>query len=672
MQRRPDTNPKPNDASASGPSSLVPPGTSSDPVLTQAAVLAERLATFLKACFIYPDNNQRVRVTSELVLESLREAFTRRPVVEIVVGSHDLVVSGSRLPLRSHAQVWLRDLFVKALVGGVEFSPAVDAQSMTAAARRLQQAQTGKERGLGVWSDPIAGIRARELFMSGSHSETESESDSADDPDMMTGSQSARSRALESALAASSRVRESLDALRALLPTQGAEEGSAAVIDVIRELVQCLPAEASYDHAYAESLAQKILAAAQTELGRLAGGASIRRDDLATTFLSVGKKMFTATMGGAVAPPSAGRGHGDETVADSLEALIEDLNKLEIDEQSARGIEDWTLELKELQAAPAAPAASAETDTARRDKLGEAAAVESIGIVLHVLTHDGEMREPAVRHHLLVALRSGGDRVRALLSDYMAAALVGDDADQRTSWRLIRLVGDPSVVTALHAAKLLEPDLVVAQFPKTLHMFLDTLDDAEGSQKVARLGRLLDEAALASAAGWFERHSDVLSEARVERLFKSMSARALPLAALCLRHAKVDCKTAAAKFLRQCGLSGPASVAVRVVDPASRLPRGYLEELCEQVASGRPAREELTAMSGSLTRSFIQELAGDSEQEARRVFAIQALRELPTSETRVLLNDLISATRGFFLKRESRNVRRAARETVAALVRKRG
>ena len=88
------------------------------------ALLVERFATFCKTCFIYPDNSQRVQVTGELVLDSLRGMFSRRPMVEIVVGAHDLVACGARLAVQSHGQVWLRDLLVKALIGGFEFTPA--------------------------------------------------------------------------------------------------------------------------------------------------------------------------------------------------------------------------------------------------------------------------------------------------------------------------------------------------------------------------------------------------------------------------------------------------------------------------------------------------------------------------------------------------------------------
>ncbi|MEZ5967213.1 MAG: hypothetical protein R3F56_25480 [Planctomycetota bacterium] len=626
----------------------------------QATMLIERLASFLKACFIYPDNNQRVQATGEMVLEALREYFAHRPIVEIVVGSHDLVVCTSRLPLRSHAQTWLRDLFVKSLIGGVEFTPAVDMMSLTAAARRLQRSQIGKERGLAVWADPIAGVRARDLVMTGSHCDGDGEAEGA--PDTLSGSRSARSRALEATLADSARVRAKLEELRAALPQQSEAGENVAVIDVIAELVQCLPAEASHDHAYAEALAEKILAAAHAELTAVAGGAALDRDALAGTFLSVGRKMFAATLGGEQLPPTGGRGHGDEAVVDSLEDLLADLNRLEEEERNARGHEDWIRDIQSLQAT---------TSSSTTRGLAELDATELIGIVLHALTQDGALHEATVRSYLVRALQTGGEVVRTLFSDYFASALAGDDVDQRPAWRLVQIAGDPVVTAALQDAKLLEPEQVAQQFPKTFGLFLDTLHGPDAAQRLARLCRAVDPATILASTSWFEKNPDTLNEARVDRLFSCLSPRALALATLALRHAKSDCKAAATKFLRQAGLTGPASVALRVVDPASRLPREYLEKLCEQVASERPASEELVALSGSVTRAFIQDVAGNAEQEARRIFAIQSLRELPSIETRVLLTDLVTSG-GLLFKRESRAVRRVARATLETMGRKRG
>lgn len=534
--------------------------------------------------------------------------------------------------------------------------------SLIGTARRLQRAQTGKERGLQAWSDPIAGVRARDLVMTGSHAE--GDSDDEGEPDTLSGARSARSRALEAALAESARVRAKLEELRTALPARsGGADDSVAVIDVIAELVQCLPAEATHDHAYAEALAEKILTAAQAELTSAASlGSAAGRDKLASTFLSVGKKMFAASIGGELLPPTGGRGHGDEAVTDSLDELLADLHRLEQEEQGARGREDWIRDVQSLQ--------DTASSSATRS-LDDLTATELIGIVLHALTQEGVLHEAAVRTYLVRALQTGGEAVRSLFSDYFASALAGDDVDQRASWRLVRIASDPVVSAALRAAKLLEPEQVAQQFPKTFGLFLDTLDGADAGQRLARLCRALDTPTIQSAAGWFEKNPDTLSERRVERLFAHLSPRALALATFALRHAKVDCKTAATKFLRQLGLSGAASVALRVVDPANRLPREYLEKLCEQVAGERTASDELVALSGSVTRSFIKDVAGQPDQEARRVFAIQALRELPSSETRVLLNELVTAG-GLLFKRESREVRRVARATLATMGRKRG
>lgn len=262
------------------------PSTQLDPQQIGPALLVERFATFCKTCFIYPDNSQRVQVTGELVLDSLRGMFSRRPMVEIVVGSHDLVACGVRLSVHSHAQMWLRDLLVKGLIGGFEFTPAVDLRSLTEATRRLQRAQTGKERGQGVWQEPIAGVRARELVMSGSHADGNGGGSSDENGESMNGPRSGRSESLANMLANSPRVQAQLEALRQAMDasTEGEREATPAVLDVITELVRCLPAEASHDHAQAEVLAERILQATREQLQSVSSsdsGATIERDRLA-------------------------------------------------------------------------------------------------------------------------------------------------------------------------------------------------------------------------------------------------------------------------------------------------------------------------------------------------------------------------------------------------------
>jgi hypothetical protein len=633
MERRPAQITSAPAKPATGAARQAPP----DPQTLATAMLVERLATFCKACFIYPDNNQRVQVTGEQVLDSMRGLFARRPLLEVVIGSHDLVVCSTRLPMRSHAQVWLRDLFVKTLIGGLEFTPAADLTSLTACARRLQRAQTGKERGLQMWADPIPGVRARELIMTGGHGEATAGAEAADAT--MSGTRGARVRALEAMLAGSARVQQGLEELRALLPE--ADRDSGAVLDIIGELVRCLPAEANHDHAYAEALAEKIIQAVRAELTRQTPDQPLRRDQVAATFLSIGQKLFTATVAKDMPTPQAGRGHGDEKVADSLEELLADLDRLaqempKVDEQVTSG-----------------------------------GAGELVGVILHTLTQASEGGRPdALWPQLSAALQGSDVGACHVLQQYFEVALGSEDADQRPTWRIVELASHSVVRQALRATKLFEPEQVARHFPKTLGYFLDDLSPEDGAGRLTKLCRLLDADKLAAAGEWFARHPGDLDETRTERLFATMSPRALPLAALFLRHAKHDVKPPAAKFLRQLGLAGPATVALRVIDAAARLPREYLELLCAHAVAGGAPNAELVSMSGSLTRSYIQALAGQPEQEARRIFAIQALVELPGAQTRVLLKEILDAHRGvFFLKRESSAVRAVARQALAALAR---
>jgi hypothetical protein len=619
-----------------------------DPQQIGPALLVERFATFCKTCFIYPDNSQHVQVTGELVLDSLRGMFSRRPMVEIVVGSHDLVACGVRLVVQSHGQIWLRDLLVKALIGGFEFTPAVDVQALTETTRRLQRAQTGKERGQAVWPDNLRGIRTRELVMSGSHAEGDGKGGGTAPGDNLAGPRSGRSQSLANMLGSSPRVKAQLEALRKIVPALSEKQESAeapAVLDVIAELVRCLPAEATHDHGHAEALAERILTATREQLLGIPQSteeAPLQRDRLAATFLSIGQKMFRTTLTNDVLPPAAARGHGDDAITDNLDELLKELEKLRA----------------EFTSTPL--------------RMDTSAGEEVLGIVLHTLSQTEEIDTPTVRENLLVALRSNEPNVSRVLADYLEMALSGDEPDQRPTWRIFTLLDHPGVSDCVQGIDLFGAEGTARHFPKTFGLFLDTLTGPAGQQKLTKLLRLLSPAQLNAADAWLEKHPQTLSDARLDKLFASLTPRSLPFAILALRHAKPDCKAQVTKTLRQLGLAGAASVALRVVDPPSRLPREYLEQLCTCTANEAPPSPELVALSGGLTRSFIQALAGQPEAEARRIFAIQALRDLPGSESRVLLKEIATAAKGFVFKRESAAVGRAARETHEVIAAKTG
>lgn len=352
--------------------------------------------------------------------------------------------------------------------------------------------------------------------------------------------------------------------------------------------------------------------------------------------------MFRTTLTNEVLPPAAARGHGDDAITDNLDELL--------------------LELEKLRKEFGEPVTRIDINS------GE----EVLGIVLHTLSQPEEIDTPTVRENLLTALRSNEPKVTHVLSQYLELALSGDEPDQRPTWRIFRLLAHPGVAECVQNIDVFGPEGTARHFPKTLGLFLDMLMGQTGQQKLTKLLRLLTPAQLNAASTWLERHPDTLSESRIDKLFACLTARTLPFAILALRHAKIDCKMQVTKTLRQLGLTGAASVAVRVVDPPSRLPREYLEQLCTCTASEAPPSPELVALSGGLTRSFIQALAGQPEAEARRIFAIQALRDLPGSESRVLLKEITTAAKGFLFKRESAAVRKAARETLEAIAAKTG
>src|SRR5690606_18287531 len=69
-------------AAAGRPPSALSASAPSDPAGV-AAALVERLAAFLKASFLYPPGNQRVRLLADALLTALRAQLDAQPVVEL-------------------------------------------------------------------------------------------------------------------------------------------------------------------------------------------------------------------------------------------------------------------------------------------------------------------------------------------------------------------------------------------------------------------------------------------------------------------------------------------------------------------------------------------------------------------------------------------------------------
>lgn len=531
-------------AAAGRPPSALSASAPSDPAGV-AAALVERLAAFLKASFLYPPGNQRVRLLADALLTALRAQLDAQPVVELAVGSQDIVVDGVRVPIRTPAQAWLRDLLIHAHVGGFEFAPRIDDAGLAAIAAALRKVQPGRDAWPFQTGEPIPGVAVRELVMTGGHA------DEAGEGRWVAGASSERSYTLAAQLAHSAAVRARVEELQQLLAASPGARGGAR-LDVIAELVRCLPAEAREDLAYGERLAESILASTCAELRAVAGAAS-RRDNLAPLLLAVGRKLFaSASRSSSAPPPSAeGRGHGDDRITDDLGEMLAELEQLR------------------LATADGAPPAL------------DPSPAEVVGSILHS-TVSGEVGRVGMRARALVAEAvAGGDRAaRACLRRYFERAFAAEEADRDPAWRVVAFAADPRVLAALRETELLEPEQVAPRFPRAFGLFLDTLEGEGAALRLQQVRGLLHEHQLASCGAWFDRHPEELSEARVDRLFAAMSPAALPLAAIAIRHARHEVKPQAAKLLRQLALPGAASVALRVIDPPTRLPREYLEQLC--------------------------------------------------------------------------------------------
>ena len=117
------------------------------------------------------------------------------------------------------------------------------------------------------------------------------------------------------------------------------------------------------------------------------------------------------------------------------------------------------------------------------------------------------------------------------------------------------------------------------------------------------------------------------------------------------------------QFFKRMKLRPDVGLALRVVSPASRLPKSYLEGICDGAREGK-FDPKTVALSASLVCRFVRDLADEPERHDHRIYAIQSLRSVRNEEVLGLLMELKGVCGVFSMNKDLKAVRKTATEVL--------
>ncbi len=587
------------------------------------------LATFVKACFVYPENNVRVREASAGLFEQFRQLALRGDGVGIKVSAERVYCMGAPLepPFPPMVQ-WLKATLESTALAGIELESDVAEPAMFAFARRLRE-NFSKARHApsfaALWSQPIAGLRFIEPRFRGRFAAKPTHGGDqgfADSP-------ATESMHLRGTLHEHPGIRAKLDALQEAF-AQRADARDAAEergIDVVHQIVQIVPEEVRSSPAALAKTVESVLAIVVDELRHRAPQPAGDHFDFTKLVLGVCRTFFlrdTTAEGAPAAGVDQRHDHwGDRLIADDLGALLQEIAGL--------------------------PAAVTQLEL-------EESSTEQIGVYLHQFVSSTALEHVAgLKPRIVERLALPGPGELAVVAQY-AAAETHAGGQQR---RLLDLLRDSRLTQILRSTPMLSSQTVVAEFPRRFCLFLDALDpeDPVALDELAETaGRLSRDLVLRKASSLLE--DGILEEDRLRKLLLRPAFAVLSFAELAVRHGDLKHRGLVVQYLRKLDLTEPAAAAL-CLDEVD-LPASFLCTLCQE-ARQKESSPQAFRTAVHLIREFLAAAATTADAVTRQAYAVYALRKLWSEETRDLVKRLarrwVNPARAY-----PRPVRAAARE----------
>lgn len=611
-----------------------------DATRTEAGV-ARAFADFLKATFVYPENNVRVQnPLTEFLGEVL--ALGQHGLRLLFLDEHVQVNEG-RAPYAAANLTWAKEAFERALLHGIELESSVTRPALLAFARRL--AETGLRRTRGatfakLWAETGAhpGIVPLALRYA-----DESPREGMD-------LRSRQGRMLIELLEADPSVRAILDRVHERLQATSHPGEEARELHLLSTVLDSMPVEVLLDQKQVVKTVETVLQAVEQTMQEHGAIRPSEEDRLAARLLQdVGRRLFALQQGSVPADLLArnqrqgdGPGHpGDELYDEDPDALERELAKmldhpgLKIAKESVLPPLDSLGATLALLTASESPTAMAKLAQLAAESLAKAqdAELETLRAYLEPLMAEGERPR-------------GFDRLAALVS-----ALRAKEA--------LQVLVRTGMVTGITVRR---------TFPHLLGTFFDTLKASRPPDmaQVIELCRAIGPQPIRNAAKALVNDQGLLAPDRLAKVLATRNVATLPLLEVALENGQTNLVPQVVAFVRALQPTDPEAAAALIVDPPDKLPAEYLAELLRGLPTGRHGAA-VRERSAFLLRNYVREIGGDPARLAQRVKAIRALADFPGVQTVRFLETLLEGRGLLRWRREPREIRDAARQTLAVL-----
>jgi hypothetical protein len=621
--------------------------TETEELQSTATELVERLMACLKVSFLYPAGSDRVVEAGDSLREVVHLNRDENGVAVVKVIGGEITVNEEPTEPRQTFADWLRELFYECRLGGVALRPDLTHESLGEFTARLRKAKIEQKGDFAAdWPVERLDVRPIDLMFRGFHRDIDGLAPDLVDAasPMLTEplSPDSAQHSLAEKLAEEEDIAERLERLRDEWKKDSGPVIETARVDLMAEIARILPAEALRNFNRAKRLVHQVLDSLETyRPGQDTTGRTVDPAiaDLHSMALRVAKRFFDVKVPQQEPDPDddlpEGR-PGDEGIQGDLGALLTEFGEL--------------------------PDATGLTFPTSDDHLGG----ELLGIYLHRLI----VEEDPVERDLLAPLleknlADATDAKIAVLNSYLRPCLTGDpeSAQQSVNWRIIDLLRAQGMLDVLQKSGYLTPELAATLFPEFFGLFLDSLKPSseEDRERLRRAVVLIGHERMRAATNELIGEKRILTKSRIRMVLSVESVDVVPLIGIFAQNCGAETRSRIALLLRKLEPPAAESAALRAVSP-ELLPGGYLRDLCQSDWSGE--NEKLREYSLFLLKKFITDTASDASLTDNRVYAIRALRELPSAETLEFLTQLSRSGRLLRQSKSARTVRQAAARTI--------
>lgn len=651
--------------------------TEQTPLSAAQVAVADSWADFTKALAIYPEKHERVRRMAERFFAALHEAFDdldqpELEGVDVIFYEGGVLICGHRAePNPGSNRAWLRERMHNSTLAGVEFLMGVRGIDLTALGQRLLELYTRTDMDLQfeeLWPESYTGIRLIPRQFEGTFTGDES------DIELIQRSWGGRGalrldlqqeQDLAELLAGSDAICGRVQQLQEAIASTEAKgpdpKPGHRRMDLVGRIVKLMPAEALRDFqrvievttGMLDSLLERLSSRTTRQTNeQLFDNVLLERLMFITSRIAFGRKGPSARElaqkvsesgdadpeeeeESAAKPAARSRHASDDAITDDLDEFLEELESYRVPDGSSDLLSDVEVPSEQL------------------------------GVYLHYLVHLEDARVGPRLHPVLARLlRSPGADELEVLAQYLQWRRSSRASVEGHPDRLVEFLRAAHLTHLRRECDVVSIGTIRAQFPTDFGLYLELMDFAN-EHDVAELEALCSN--LGPKRLWEAGPElEMLAPETVRGLFSGSSRTWMPLAWMLLEIGGEQHRMPVVDYLKRLQMSSPEACLLTISQDAHSLPVNYLQALLVP-PTDQESQSRLRHQVSSVICAFVRSTADQPEFESRRVYAIKYLSKFSTQEARNLLKNLISGSNYVLIKRESKAVRRAAKEVLARI-----